>query len=108
MFASLTRFSLPALVLGLLAPALLAVDPPSSGKIDYTRDIRPILSDNCYHCHGPDAEHREKKLRLATKAGLVEKAEDVIPFVPGKLDQSEGWLRILRTGKDEQMRPPES
>src|SRR3954464_8444334 len=108
MSATLTRFSLPAGVLGLLAPALLAVDPPSSGKIDYTRDIRPILSDNCYHCHGPDAEHREKKLRLDTKAGLFEKADDVIPFVPGKLDQSEGWLRILSTDKDEQMPPPKS
>jgi hypothetical protein len=108
MFAQLTRFSLPAAVLGLLAPALLAIDPPSSGKIDYTRDIRPILSDNCYHCHGPDAEHREKKLRLDTKAGLFDKADDVIPFVPGKLDQSEGWLRILSTDKDEQMPPPKS
>src|SRR3954468_12915634 len=108
MFAQLTRFSLPAAVLGVLAPALLAIDPPSSGKIDYTRDIRPILSDNCYHCHGPDAEHREKKLRLDTKAGLFDKADDVIPFVPGKLDQSEGWLRILSTDKDEQMPPPKS
>src|SRR3954464_3133538 len=91
-----------------VAVAARAVDPPSSGKIDYTRDIRPILSDNCYHCHGPDAEHREKKLRLDTKAGLFEKADDVIPFVPGKLDQSEGWLRILSTDKDEQMPPPKS
>src|SRR3954453_11109577 len=100
--------SLFAVGLIALAPAVLAIDPPSSGKVDYTRDIRPILSDNCYHCHGPDAEHREKKLRLDTKTGLFDKADEVIPFVPGKLDQSEGWLRIISADKDEQMPPPKS
>src|SRR3954467_4034633 len=107
MSATLLRFSLSAALLG-CTPAPLAVDLLSTGKVDYPREIRPIPSDNCYHCHGPDAEHREKKLRLDTKAGLFDKADDVIPFVPGKLEQSEGWLRILSTDKDEQMPPPKS
>src|SRR4051794_32590392 len=100
--------SLFAVGLITLAPAVLAIDPPSSGKVDYTRDIRPILSDNCYHCHGPDEAHREQKLRLDTKEGLFSKKDDVIPFVPGKLDASESWLRVTSTDKDELMPPPKS
>jgi hypothetical protein len=92
----------------LLAARLLAIEPPSSGKIDFTRDIRPILSNHCYHCHGNDEKERKAKLRLDTKEGLFSKHEDVIPFMPGSLEKSEGWLRIVTTDKDDIMPPPES
>ena len=39
------------------------------GAIDFNRDIQPILSENCYHCHGPDAKARKAELRLDTKEG---------------------------------------
>src|SRR6478672_365838 len=76
---------------------LCAVDPPSSGKVDYNRDIRPVLSDNCYNCHGPDEKERKAKLRLDTKEGIFSLHEDVTPVVPGKLDASESWLRVSST-----------
>src|SRR5688572_4191548 len=41
---------------------------PASGRIDYSRDIRPILSDKCFVCHGPDAVNNKSKLRLDTEA----------------------------------------
>ncbi len=98
----------PAVLLGLLTGSALAVDPPSSGKIDYTRDIRPIISENCYHCHGPDEGSRKGKLRLDTRDGLFDKHKDVFPFKAGSLDDSEAWERINSTDKDDQMPPPDS
>ncbi len=85
-----------------------AIEPPSSGKIDYNRDIRPILSDTCYTCHGPDEKERKAKLRLDTKEGLFSLHEDITPVVPGKLDASESWLRINSTDEEEIMPPPKS
>ena len=76
--------------------------------IDFARDIRPILSDNCFHCHGPDAKTREAKLRLDTKEGLFAERDDITPFKPGKLDDSDAWIRIVSSDKDEQMPPPDS
>jgi len=99
---------IPLLVAVLLPSAVLAVDPPSSGKIDYTRDIRPILSENCYHCHGPDESSRKGKLRLDTKDGLFNEHKDIFPFKAGSLDDSEAWERINSTDKDDQMPPPDS
>lgn len=72
-------------------------------SVDFNRDVRPILSDKCYHCHGPDAESREASLRLDVAADA-----HVGAFVPGNLDDSEAWRRILSEDKDEIMPPPES
>ena len=44
--------------------ALHAADRPSPANVDYNRDVRPILSDNCFYCHGNDPHHRKAKLRL--------------------------------------------
>ncbi|MCA9014943.1 MAG: DUF1549 domain-containing protein, partial [Planctomycetaceae bacterium] len=72
-------------------------------KIDFSRDIRPILSNNCFFCHGPDEKHREADLRLDTKAGAFESA-----VVPGKLKESALIERILATDADERMPPADS
>lgn len=72
--------------------------------IDYSRDIRPILSANCFACHGPDEEAREADLRLDTFEGAKE--SDAI--VPGKPDKSELIARIETNDPDDLMPPPDS
>jgi hypothetical protein len=70
-----------------------------AGAPDFDRDIRPILSDKCYFCHGPDSERREAGLRLDTRVGATESV-----VVPGDADSSELVARI--TSDDESMRMP--
>ena len=79
-------------------------DRTPDGKIDYNRDIRPILSDNCFHCHGPDKNHRKGKLRLDDRDAAVAKKA----IVPGKPDESELVDRIFTDDADELMPPPKS
>jgi hypothetical protein len=76
--------------------------------VDFNRDIRPILSDKCFHCHGPDEETREAELRLDTYEGATEGGEFEVPIEPGKPDESEVIARILEEDPDEIMPPPET
>lgn len=93
----------------LVAPLSLAEvrsDEPSR-PIEFNRDVRPILSDHCFACHGPDANRREADLRLDTQAGLTgdDGASGVVR--PGAPDDSELWHRIVASEPDERMPPPE-
>src|SRR5688572_16220874 len=72
--------------------------------IDYGRDVRPIIAENCFHCHGQDAGTRKGKLRLDTRQG--QKKSGVI--VPGVPDDSELIGRILSDDPEERMPPEES
>jgi mono/diheme cytochrome c family protein len=72
-------------------------------KVQFNRDIRPILSDNCYQCHGPDKNQRKADLRLDTKDGLFSKIEDRHMLTPGHPEQSEIYLRITNSDADERM-----
>jgi mono/diheme cytochrome c family protein len=77
--------------------------------VRFNRDVRPILSDNCFACHGPDASSRKAGLRLDTKEGLFEKTPKREPaIVPGKLNESEFWARIITTNVDDKMPPEDS
>ncbi len=71
--------------------------------VSYDRDIRPILSDKCYRCHGPDAEARQADLRLDTREGLSSKVA-----VAGNPEKSELVTRIFSDDDDVRMPPPES
>src|SRR6478752_2728213 len=71
--------------------------------IQFNRDIRPILSDNCYGCHGPDKDKRKAKLRVDTKEGLFTTLKDRTPIVPGKPAESEIYRRITSQDSDEIM-----
>lgn len=75
----------------------------STTKIDFSRDIRPILSDNCFHCHGPDTKHQEGDLRLD-----IEEAAKANSIMPGHSSKSELYTRISSTDHDLKMPPPES
>ena len=81
---------------------------PLPDRIEFNRDIRPILSNNCFKCHGFDKNHREGKRRLDTKEGALADNEGVKAIVPAKLDESEVHLRIRSTDKEEMMPPPKS
>lgn len=93
------------LLLASLAPiAIMAAEPPAPARIEFNRDVRPILSDNCFYCHGNDPKHREADLRLDIRDEAV-KAE---AFIPGNATKSELVARILTDDEDDLMPPPDS
>lgn len=99
---SFTRLS--ALLLILQAPAQLSAE-----RIRYDRDIRPILSENCFACHGPDEHERKAKLRLDVKdGGMYADRKGVIAVVPGKPEESELLYRLTTDDKDDIMPPPKA
>ena len=75
-----------------------------SESLNFNRDVRPILSENCFYCHGVDGNKREADLRL----DLREDAIDGGAIVPGDLEESEMYYRIHSTEEDEIMPPPDS
>jgi mono/diheme cytochrome c family protein len=76
----------------------------ASGSLSYNRDVRPILSENCFACHGPDAAERAAGLRLDTREGALAKGA----VVPGDREASEVYHRLIATDEDEIMPPPEA
>jgi hypothetical protein len=77
-------------------------------KVTFNEHIRPILSNNCFACHGSDEKHREAKRRLDTAAGATAEREGIRAIVPGDLKKSELWLRITSPDADEVMPSPKS
>src|SRR5436190_1010116 len=87
--------SLPVLLAFAVATAG-AAEPPFPAKIEFNRDIRPILSDTCFHCHGPDAKARKAGLRLDIREEALKPAESrETPIVPGNPEASEIVRRIF-------------
>jgi mono/diheme cytochrome c family protein len=83
-----------------------SIKPPSAKTIDFNRDIRPILSENCYTCHGPDSEKRKAGLRLDKKeAALAELKSGNQAIVPGNPAKSALVSRITATDEDDRMPP---
>jgi len=76
--------------------------------VDFSRDIRPILSDTCFKCHGPDAAERSAGLRLDTEEGIQEDLGGHQAVVPGKLDESELINRLITDDLDLRMPPVDS
>jgi hypothetical protein len=78
-------------------------------KISYNRQIRPLLSDQCFACHGPDANKRKAELRLDIREEALKPAKsDAIAIVPGKPEESELIARIFETDEEEIMPPPKT
>ena len=93
------------LITCLAVSPLLAAEPSElPERIEFNRHVRPILADNCFHCHGNDPKHREAKLRLDVREEAL-KSEAFVPGMPG---ESPLINRILSTDDDERMPPPDS
>jgi hypothetical protein len=90
-------------VFALLTACTVAPVARAQEKIDFARDVLPILSDNCFNCHGPDEKTRKAKLRLDTKEGALASS-----VVPGKSATSELFARVVSTDADSVMPPPKS
>ena len=95
------RFMLMAGILSAHLPVFGEEKLPET--VQFNRDIRPLLSNNCFLCHGPDQGRRKGKLRLDVEADAK---KDVI--VPGNVADSELWARITSTDPDEMMPPAKS
>ena len=78
----------------------------TSAPVDFNREIRPILSDKCFSCHGPDKKHRKAKLRLDLEASAKDPKKKAV--VPGDLEASELVYRITTDDEDDLMPPPDS
>jgi hypothetical protein len=100
------------LVLCSMCPLLVAYessDKESAKTYDYNRDIRPILADKCFACHGFDAGHRQASLRLDHSEGAYAAGDSgSIAIVPGEPEKSELWQRIQTSDVDLQMPPKHS
>src|SRR5262245_25838455 len=97
----------------ILAGALLLVAAFDSlawsaepARVNFSRDVLPILSENCFVCHGPDPNNRKADLRLDTKEGALRTKDPII--VPGKSGESELILRVTSDDDEERMPPPKS
>src|SRR6266436_4020960 len=82
---------------------VLAAEQAATKPVDFNRDVRPILSNNCFQCHGPDEKVRKAKLRLDTQAGA-----HAAVVVPGKPDMSDLVKRTASTDPDAMMPPAKS
>jgi hypothetical protein len=97
----------------LLVVALACASSLHAASIDFNRDIRKILSDNCFKCHGPDEEERKggkkgARLRLDTHEGAIMNFGDRQAIVPGHPEKSELIKRIKTTDQDDLMPPANS
>lgn len=91
--------------------AMIAVPEPvpaAPAKVDFSREILPILSDRCFYCHGPDEKHRKAGLRLDVESAAKAVGENGAAIVPGAPEKSLLVERILSKDPDDVMPPPEA
>jgi len=91
-----------------LALAPLSVAASAEQQLLFNRDIRPILADTCFKCHGFDAKTRKANLRLDLPAEAFKLRKHGTPIVPGHADASEAYRRLTSTDPDVAMPPPDS
>ena len=96
---------------GIVASAFLVGTLPLRGapeQIDFNRDIHPILSDNCFACHGPDKGQRVSGLRLDSSAGAYAQLKHGRAIIPHDPKASIAVERINSSDPDRRMPPPDS
>src|SRR5690349_18101795 len=89
------------------APALGLAEPGTlkPAKVDFQRDVLPVLSTRCFHCHGPDEKAREAKLRLDMREDALRDRDGLQAIVPGNSKKSEIIERVTTTDEDDIMPP---
>ena len=96
----------------LISILLIGVSSASAAEtpeaISFNRDVRPILSENCFACHGFDSKHRKAGLRLDSFDGATTERDGVKAIAPGDLTNSELWSRIESDDPDLRMPPRKS
>jgi len=99
--------SLYCYAIAVVFPAFFA--SKASAALDFNRDVRPILSENCFYCHGQDPNHRKGNLRLDQREAVLKPAESGdIAIVPGKPEKSALIAHVFSQDKDELMPPHNS
>jgi len=102
------QFVVLCVVIGSICLSLV-LSPVSAGgqksSVDFDREVRPILSDNCFACHGPDENQRKAKLRFDTKEGSFAKPGVI---TPGDASKSKLYQRVSSKDQDMLMPPPSS
>ena len=83
-------------------------EKPLAANVEFNHDIRPILSNNCFMCHGPDSHQRKASLRFDSPDNAYAEHKTGTPIVPGDLIKSQLVKRITSTDPDEQMPPAKS
>jgi len=91
-----------------IALLLQAPEAAPAAAVDYNRDVRPILAENCFACHGFDEKARKADLRLDLAESAYAERDGIVAIAPGALSASELWLRINEEDPDERMPPPKS
>lgn len=86
--------------------ALAEPGAQKAAKVDFRRDVLPVLSSKCFHCHGPDEHAREAKLRLDVRDDALKDRDGIKAIVPGDPKLSEVLVRITSKDEDEVMPPP--
>lgn len=104
----MSRNVIPLLLQPLLFLGSLSVLAAPPATVDFARDIRPILSDTCYHCHGPDQDNQQADLRLDLKQSLYQKHDGQVLVLPGDAKKSLLYQRITATDPAVAMPPEEA
>src|SRR5262245_10077980 len=104
MMLTLNRFLRVARLVAPLAGGGAVFAANSEYSVHFNRDVRPILAENCFRCHGPDKNRRKGKLRLDVREVAIEREA----IVPGKPEQSKLVEHVFSSDPDEVMPPPKT
>lgn len=91
------------ILIALLGPRICAAEP-----VVFSRDVLPVMSANCFACHGPDEKERKAKLRLDVESEAKKEHEDGLPIAPGRPEQSSVIARLITKDTEDVMPPPKS